>query len=660
MADIIHLLPDSVANQIAAGEVIQRPASVVKELMENSIDAAAQLVQVNVVEAGKSLVQVTDDGKGMSETDARLAFERHATSKIARADDLFSLATMGFRGEALASIAAVSEVQLRTRREEDELGVDLFLAGGHFKDCTPIAASVGSTFYIRNLFFNIPARRKFLKSNHTELANVIQEFERVALAHPGISFKLYSNDVLLSDLPAGTFKRRIIDLFGKKYDKQLVSIDVESAMAKISGFVGKPENAKKRGVKQFFFVNGRYMRHVYFSKAVQSAYERLIPEGMQVPFFINIEVDPHTIDVNIHPTKTEIKFEDEASMWQVLQAAVRESLAKFSVMPMIDFNNENKPKIPTFAPSSDPNQVAIDFDDDFNPFEEPQEMNRPENWQITYTKAFGQEDKRPLNTEWMKGSGVEPFETSTSMTGGGQQLSQSASSGGRVQVFDPMAGIESDEENEDEKAEPQVRLFEPSERSTEAEKYEWHAETKCMQYLERYILVLDEVGMYVVDTHRAHVRVLYEQYMKRVKEGQGMKQSLLFPDTIDLGTAQQHAFGELQKDLEGIGFEFSVERDCVEVNSIPAGLEQVDVTALLYKIIDDFLEKKNDGSDILSHTIALNIAQRAAFGAQQLLSEEECRELVQQLFATSLPNYTPDGKRILTCFNRAGIDMIFA
>ena len=375
MSDIIRLLPDSVANQIAAGEVIQRPSSVIKELVENSIDAGATLVQVLVVDAGKSSIQVIDNGKGMSVTDARLAFERHATSKIKEAADLFSLQTMGFRGEALASIVAVAQVELRTRRAEDELGLSLIIEGSKVQGQEPIACPVGSNFLVKNLFFNIPARRKFLKSNQTELSNILTEFERIALANPEVAFTLHSGDNLLLNLPAGNFKQRILNVFGKKLDAQLISIKVETSLIKISGFIGSPKSAKKKGAHQYFFVNGRYMRHTYFNKAVQAAYERLIPDGEQIPYFIIFEVDPTHIDVNIHPAKTEIKFQDEQAIWPIILAAVRESLGKFAAVPTIDFDTANRPDIPTFHEDDNAAPPEVRINSDFNPFEAFDEPN---------------------------------------------------------------------------------------------------------------------------------------------------------------------------------------------------------------------------------------------------------------------------------------------
>ena len=347
MSDIIHLLPDSVANQIAAGEVILRPASMIKELVENALDAGATHIQVVVEDAGKTLVQVIDNGCGMSETDARMAFERHATSKIQQATDLFALRTMGFRGEALASIAAVAQVELRTRQKGQDLGTCINIEGSKVTKQELVSCPVGANFAVRNLFFNIPARRKFLKSNQTELSNIMAEFERIALAHPDVAFTLQSGSSIALDLAGGNFRQRIVGIFGRRIDKQLVPIEVKTTLANISGFVGMPTAARRKNAHQYLFVNGRFMRHPYFAKAILTAYERLIPEGQQVPFFIKFEVDPARTDVNIHPTKTEIKFEDDSAIFQILLAAVRESLGKYGAVPAIDFNTEARPDIPT-------------------------------------------------------------------------------------------------------------------------------------------------------------------------------------------------------------------------------------------------------------------------------------------------------------------------
>ena len=391
MSDIIQLLPDSVANQIAAGEVIQRPASVIKELVENSVDAGAKTIHVLVVDAGRTSIQVIDDGKGMSETDARLAFERHATSKIQKADDLFALHTMGFRGEALASIAAVAQVELQTRMENEEIGTLVSVSGSKIVGQEPVSCPVGSNFKVENLFFNVPARRKFLKTNVTELNNILTAFERIVLVYPDIHFTLHHNGAELMNLKAGNLRQRITDVFGKQYAQDLMPVDVTTAMCRVYGFVGKPETARKKGGCDYLFVNGRYMRHPYFHKAVITAYDRLIPDGMQIPYFLYFEVDPTEIDVNIHPTKTEIKFENEQAIWQILTAAVRDAIGKFCEIPTIDFDTVGRPEIPIFDPSRD-NITApkVTYNPSYNPFDTPRSSRRtavPSDWQALYFRV---------------------------------------------------------------------------------------------------------------------------------------------------------------------------------------------------------------------------------------------------------------------------------
>ena len=372
MSDVIQLLPDSVANQIAAGEVIQRPASVIKELVENSVDADATTINVLVVDAGRTSIQVIDNGKGMSETDARLSFERHATSKIRNASDLFELHTMGFRGEALASIAAVAQVELKTRTATDDIGTQISLAGSKITAQEPVSCPVGSNFMVENLFFNVPARRKFLKSNSTELNNILSAFERIVLVYPNINFTFHSNGVEMFNLKKGSLRQRIVDVFGKRLNHDLLPVGVETSVCKLKGFVGKPESARKKTPHQYFFVNGRYMKHPYFHKAVLAAFERLIPLGEQVPYFIYFDVNPEDIDVNIHPTKTEIKFENEQTIWQILMAAVKDSIGRFNDVPSIDFDTEGKPDIPVFDASASFSEAPkVEFNPSYNPFNEP-------------------------------------------------------------------------------------------------------------------------------------------------------------------------------------------------------------------------------------------------------------------------------------------------
>lgn len=370
MSDVIRLLPDSVANQIAAGEVIQRPASVIKELVENSIDAGATAVTIVLKDAGRTLIQVIDNGSGMSDTDARLAFERHATSKISQADDLFTLHTMGFRGEALASIAAIAQIDLRTMRQGETLGTRILINGSKVESQEPEACVPGSNMMVKNLFFNVPARRKFLKKDSVELSAIMREFERLALVNTGIDFTLISNDTTVHSLMHGPMKKRICDLFGKNLDKQLIPIETDTSIVSVNGFVGLPENARRRNPLQFFMVNGRNMRHPYFHKAVMQCYEKLIPADTQPNYFINLRVDPETIDVNIHPTKNEIKFENEQAIWQILTAAIRDSLGRFNVGPSLDFDREDAPDIPVFDPNAE-KMPEIDIDPGYNPFGEP-------------------------------------------------------------------------------------------------------------------------------------------------------------------------------------------------------------------------------------------------------------------------------------------------
>ena len=469
MQDIIHLLPDSVANQIAAGEVVQRPASVVKELMENSVDAGATSVKVIVADGGRTLVQVIDNGKGMSENDARLAFERHATSKINSAEDLFSLSTMGFRGEALASIAAVSEVELLTCRAGDELGTRIVIAGSRLEAQEPVAAPVGCNFKVKNLFYNIPARRKFLKTTSTELNNIVTEFERVALVNCGVEFSLSHNGTEMISLPPSSFRQRILNLFGKKVNSQLIEVGVASSLINVKGFVGSPESARKKGALQFFFVNGRYMRHPYFAKAVTEAYGEIIPQGEQVPFFISLEVDPSRLDVNIHPTKTEIKFEDESSLWKIICAAVRESLGRFNAAPSLGFDDEDIPDIPVMdmsgmhdTPVSAP---KISYTPNYNPFRKKAPGDT--SWESLYEGVSGNKESLDLS----------PFEDLPD-----QLVMQSSVSYAASDVFG-------------------------------GEEY-----VPMSQYKGQYILVPVKSGLMWIHQHRAHVRVLYEKYRRQLND----------------------------------------------------------------------------------------------------------------------------------------------
>ena len=633
MSDIIHLLPDSVANQIAAGEVVQRPSSVIKELVENSIDAGATQVQVIVEDAGKSLVQVIDNGKGMSETDARLAFERHATSKISEAKDLFALRTMGFRGEALASIAAVAQVELRTRAADKDLGVSIIIEGSRVVDQQPVNCPVGANFAVKNLFFNIPARRKFLKSNQTELSNILTEFERIALAHPETSFSLHSGGAAMMNLPTGNFKQRILGVFGKRLEAKLIPVEVKTTLINISGFVGVPSASRRKNAQQFFFVNGRYMRHPYFAKAVQTAYERLIPDGEQVPFFLNLEVAPEKIDVNIHPTKTEIKFEDETPIWQILLAAVREALGKHGVVPSLEFNTEGRPDIPVFTPGgNDVPAPQIEVNPDYNPFATTPSYlsgkgggaggssytynNKPavdRHWQNAYAAAFP--DKKETD-------------------------------------FGEMPDLPADQDA------PAAQMFQslPTEEQGEMKK----SETDYFQFRGQYIITPVKSGLMLIDQHRAHVRILYDRFMARFADKPSVTQRLLFPQRLTLPPSEAVAFEKMMQDLQSVGFEVSsLGGGDFSVLGTPAGTEGLDASELLQDILQETLDGKSDAADGIRHRIALTLARRAAMPVGEYLSGAEMSALVDQLFSTGTPNFTPDGQTVLVILAVENIEKLF-
>ena len=633
MSDIIHLLPDSVANQIAAGEVVQRPSSVIKELVENSIDAGATQVQVIVEDAGKSLVQVIDNGKGMSETDARLAFERHATSKISEAKDLFALRTMGFRGEALASIAAVAQVELRTRAADKDLGVSIIIEGSRVVDQQPVNCPVGANFAVKNLFFNIPARRKFLKSNQTELSNILTEFERIALAHPETSFSLHSGGAAMMNLPTGNFKQRILGVFGKRLEAKLIPVEVKTTLINISGFVGVPSASRRKNAQQFFFVNGRYMRHPYFAKAVQTAYERLIPDGEQVPFFLNLEVAPEKIDVNIHPTKTEIKFEDETPIWQILLAAVREALGKHGVVPSLEFNTEGRPDIPVFTPGgNDVPAPQIEVNPDYNPFAtSPSYLSG--NGGGAGGSSYTYNNKPAVDRHW-------------------QNAYAAAFPDKKETDFGEVPDLPADQDA------PAAQMFQslPSEEQGEMKK----SETDYFQFRGQYIITPVKSGLMLIDQHRAHVRILYDRFMARFADKPSVTQRLLFPQRLTLPPSEAVAFEKMMQDLQSVGFEVSsLGGGDFSVLGTPAGTEGLDASELLQDILQETLDGKSDAADGIRHRIALTLARRAAMPVGEYLSGAEMSALVDQLFSTGTPNFTPDGQTVLVILAVENIEKLF-
>ena len=625
MSDIIRLLPDSVANQIAAGEVIQRPASVIKELVENAIDAGAQHIDVLVTDAGKSSIQVIDDGKGMSETDARLSFERHATSKIREAADLFALRTMGFRGEALASIAAVAQVELRTCVEGEELGTKLVIAGSKVESQEAISCPKGSNFCVKNLFFNVPARRKFLKSNQTELSNILTEFERIALVNPNVSFTLYHNDDELFNLPAIQLRQRIMGVFGKKINQDLLSLDVDTTMVRVSGFVGRPESARKKGARQYFFVNGRYMRHPYFHKAIMDAYEHLIPVGEQVSYFIYFDVDPGNIDVNIHPTKTEIKFENEQAIWQILAAAVKETLGKFNAVPSIDFDTEGMPDIPAFesSPYAGIQPPKTTYNPDYNPF----------------------------NT-----SAVPPSSYSSKPSRDWEQLYEGLehhSSAQHIQKSYPDDGDYFTAASMEQPVTP--TLYDHSEEAAMGEKSSQH-----YQFKGRFILTSVKSGLMIIDQQRAHIRILYDQYLEQITRRQGASQGMLFPDIVQFPVSEVPVLQEIMEDLSYLGFELTdLGGGSYAINGIPSGIEGLNPVELIQSMVHTAMEKGGKVKEEVQSNLALTLAKAAAIVPGQVLTNEEMNGLVDGLFAVATPNYTPDGKTVLSVLQEDELEKLF-
>ena len=633
MSDVIKLLPDSVANQIAAGEVIQRPASVIKELVENSIDAQAASIQIILKDAGRTLIQVIDNGVGMTDTDARLAFERHSTSKIRKADDLFSLHTMGFRGEALASIAAISQLELRTCKRGADIGTHLVINASKCESQEPDVCQPGCNFMIKNIFFNVPARRKFLKSNQVELSNIVKEFEKLALVNPTVDFTLIHNDNTMYQLMSGTFKQRILSIFGRSLDSQLIPITLDTTLAKIDGFVCKPENVRKRNYLQFLFVNGRYMRHPYFHKAILTSYDQLIPNDTQPNYFLNFTVDPETIDVNIHPTKTEIKFENEAPIWQILSAAVKESLGRFSVGPSIDFDTEDAPEIPVYQQGvhSDIEAPNIDLDPSYNPFETA----------IKPSSDRSGAKKESYHREWMPQQQPQMD---------WEKLYQNFESS-------KLMGIESVEPDDTDLS---ITAHIPSDSDNLHENTTDTPTNVIVQFKGKYLLTPIKSGLMLIDQHRAHVRILYDRYLKQMSSDNIVSQSILFPEVMHLTVSQNLIIEELHDEIEQVGFNLAnLGGNDWSINGIPAGVEGVDVKDLLLQVIDSIIEGGDSISNKIFEHIALTVADKAAIPYGRILQQEEMEQLLGDLLKLPQPNYTPTGKTIICTMSLDQITKMF-
>lgn len=636
MSDIIKLLPDSVANQIAAGEVIQRPASVIKELVENAIDAGATSIQIVLKDAGRTLIQVIDNGKGMSDTDARLAFERHSTSKISKAEDLFSLQTMGFRGEALASIAAIAQVELRTRAKGAQLGTKIMINASKCESQEPDMCPEGSNFMIKNIFFNVPARRKFLKSNQVELSNIIKEYEKLALVNHHVDFSLSNNDKLLNKFSGGSFKQRIASLWGAKVDQQLVPLNTDTSLVRITGFVSKPEGARKRNFLQFLFVNGRFMRHPYFHKAIISSYSELIPDDEQPNYFLNFSVDPESIDVNIHPTKTEIKFENELPIWQILAAAVKESLGRFSAVPQIDFDTIDAPDIPAFNDHIVVTAPEDGVDPTYNPFK-PQSKSSAGGGSSYHPQSagnFGGYSSNPL-PDWEK-------------------LYQNFEKG-------KQEGIASITEQDVEDSFSDIGEVEPVNNGVQAEIITPDmSSAMCMQMKGRYILSPIKSGLMIVDQHRAHVRVLFEQYIKQLDATTISSQRVLFPEVLQLTTSQNIILKELEPEMEKIGFNLAqLSGNDWSINAVPAGMENVNIKDTILQVIDEVSMGGTSITTKVYESIALRVAKSAAIPYGKTMLQEEMDTLLSKLLCLPNPNYTPDGKTIISVLSNDQLEKMF-
>lgn len=636
MSDIIKLLPDSVANQIAAGEVIQRPASVIKELVENAIDAGATSIQIVLKDAGRTLIQVIDNGKGMSDTDARLAFERHSTSKISKAEDLFSLQTMGFRGEALASIAAIAQVELRTRAKGAQLGTKIMINASKCESQEPDMCPEGSNFMIKNIFFNVPARRKFLKSNQVELSNIIKEYEKLALVNHHVDFSLSNNDKLLNKFSGGSFKQRIASLWGAKVDQQLVPLNTDTSLVRITGFVSKPEGARKRNFLQFLFVNGRFMRHPYFHKAIMSSYSELIPDDEQPNYFLNFSVDPESIDVNIHPTKTEIKFENELPIWQILAAAVKESLGRFSAVPQIDFDTIDAPEIPAFNDHTVVTAPEDGVDPTYNPFK-PQSKSSAgggSSYHPQSAGSFGGYSSNPL-PDWEK-------------------LYQNFEKG-------KQEGIASITEQDVEDSFSDIGEVKPVNNGVQAEIITPDVSSAmCMQMKGRYILSPIKSGLMIVDQHRAHVRVLFEQYIKQLDATTISSQRVLFPEVLQLTTSQNIILKELEPEMEKIGFNLAqLSGNDWSINAVPAGMENVNIKDTILQVIDEVSMGGTSITTKVYESIALRVAKSAAIPYGKTMLQEEMDTLLSKLLCLPNPNYTPDGKTIISVLSNDQLEKMF-
>ncbi len=618
MSDLIRLLPDSVANQIAAGEVIQRPASAVKELLENAIDAGATQIKLLVKDAGKSLIQVIDNGSGMSETDARMCFERHATSKIREANDLFSIRTLGFRGEALASIAAIAQVELKTRKVEEEVGTSIIIEGSKVKSQDPVACQQGTTFIVKNLFYNIPARRHFLKSDTVEFRHILEEFQRVALVHPDIEFSLFNNDKPVFQLTKGNLRQRIVHIFGSQINEKLLPVEAKTELVSVIGYIGKPETARKTRGEQYFFANGRFIKHPYLHHAVEQAFEELIPDSAIPSYFLYIEVDPTTIDINIHPTKTEVNFQNGQLLYASIRTSVKHALGMFSLSPTLDFDTETS--FDFVAPKGyEPKEPTITVNPDYNPFrKQPQNFLKANagmtpnhsGWEKMYE---GIADQRPIQTEQQNNNDFRLIPTQES-------------------------------ENEATEIVPEGNLF---------------AANKLFQVQNRFIVANVKSGLLIVDQQKANERIIFEKISSHA-EGQAIsRQRVLFPQTIQLSAVDSEIITELTPDLDILGFEISaMGRGTFVINTVPSNIPAGEIIDFIDGLLEDYKKDRTDSSDDQRIKLVRIIAGNMAVKTAKSLKIEEMQQLIDELFSCQVPDIAPDGSRVLRIIQVNEIDKL--
>ncbi len=600
MDDIIHLLSDAVANQIAAGEVVQRPASAVKELLENAIDAGATHIQLVLKDAGRTLIQVIDNGKGMSFQDARLCFERHATSKITKADDLFTIRTKGFRGEALASIAAIAQVELKTKRPTDEMGTQVIIEGSNIKEHSPIATNDGTSISVKNLFYNVPARRNFLKSDATEFSNIEEEFNRVAIIHHDIAFDLYHNGNLVMQLKSGNLKQRVVGIFGTHFNDKVFPIEHETNFIKVFGLLGKPENAKKRKSEQYLFLNQRFVKNNSLNFAIESAYSQVIPEGQHPPYFLCIEIDPATVDVNISPTKIEVKLQDDRLVFGFLNAAVKKSLGEFALVPQLNFEYDTEMDLDNIPESKEVRMPSLNLNPNYNPFNTSGSTSRP-----AYTPYTG-----------------HPKDNSQDWDSFLREIKQT-----NVEVSPEPA--------------PSGMIFQ-DDAATE----EISVESYLLVY-KRYLIVKLHNVLTVIDVIRANERIIYESYLQALREKPIVVQQLLFPETITLTAARAEMLTEIREDIHNLGYDIEpMTQFQFAVNGTPCDEDASNIQELMENLLDNYTANMMNSRENRDKNLALSMARQKRSIMKPLSSLDEVNNFLRMLFSCILPTITPSGKKI--------------